>query len=177
MRVSIKPIGLQRLEPTNIEINFLYWLIKLPLFPYILNLWTPTVHFYFKKLLKEIKRNKIVTKETSSAASARDIQNLQAHMEQFSLGWGGGIQKVAERFLHCGTMAKETIWKSVAKSEIQSCHKLHPQHDNTCLGGNSQFQLLPGAEGLDNTSGVLTFTTSTWETPSRHPPFPHPPHN
>lgn len=77
-------------------------------------------------------------------------------------GWGeGGIQKVAERFLHCGTMAKETIWKSVAKSEIQSCHKLHPQHDNTCLGGNSQFQLLPGAEGLDNTSGVLTFTTST----------------
>ena len=64
MRVSIKPIGLQRLEPTNIEIDFLYRLIKLPLSPYIWILWTPTVHFYFKKLLKEIKRNKIVRKET-----------------------------------------------------------------------------------------------------------------
>lgn len=56
---------------------------------------------------------------------------------------------------------KKPIWKSVVKSEIQLCHKLHLQHDNTCLGGNSQFQLLPGAEGLDTTSGVLTFTTST----------------
>ena len=55
MRVSIKPIGLQRLVPTNIEIDFLHRLIKLPWSPYILNLGTPTIHFYFKKMLKEMR--------------------------------------------------------------------------------------------------------------------------
>ena len=38
MRVSIKPIGFQRLVPTNIEIDFLHRLIKLPWSPYILNI-------------------------------------------------------------------------------------------------------------------------------------------
>ena len=85
MKVSIKPIVLQRLEPTNIETDFLYRLIKLPLSPYIWILWTPTVRFYFKKLLKEIKRNKIVTKETPECCFSRGHKNLQVHMEQLSL--------------------------------------------------------------------------------------------
>lgn len=101
-----------------------------------------------------------MTKETSNAASLRDIQNLQAHMEQFSLE----KKKKSESSREIPTQwdnGKKPIWKSVVKSEIQLCHKLHLQHDNTCLGRNSQFQLLPGAEGLDTISGVLTFTTST----------------
>lgn len=57
MRVSIKAIGLARLELTNTEIDFSHRLIKLLLLPYILNLWNPTDLFIQKKKLKEKNLN------------------------------------------------------------------------------------------------------------------------
>lgn len=70
MRVSIQPIGLARLEPSNIDIDifFLHRLIKLPLLRYISNLWNPNDHFTdtHTKVEKNLKEEKSFSQNTTA---------------------------------------------------------------------------------------------------------------